>query len=195
MNKTDKKSSDRFSTISPAKYRATGADISVFYSIFKTRFGLCLTASTGDGVCAILFAGTAADALADLRSRWPLSKIVKKRMSLYGTVEAYFKNLSGASAKKTKSEIAMPLHLKGTEFQIKVWKALLSIPHAGTSNYGAIAKKLGNANLSRAVGGAIGSNPIGYIIPCHRVLKSSGNISGYHWGIERKKAMLGFEKK
>ena len=85
------------------------------------------------------------------------------------------------------------LHLKGTPFQIKVWNALLHIPSGSLKSYLDIAGEIGDAKASRAVGTAIGSNPIAYLIPCHRVITSSGNLGGYHWGIDRKSAIIGYE--
>jgi AraC family transcriptional regulator of adaptative response/methylated-DNA-[protein]-cysteine methyltransferase len=93
----------------------------------------------------------------------------------------------------TQSGDDLPLHLLGTPWQIKVWEALLGIPEGRFSTYGAIARQLGNASASRAVGAAVGRNPISWLIPCHRVLASDGKLHGYHWGLERKRAMLALE--
>jgi AraC family transcriptional regulator of adaptative response/methylated-DNA-[protein]-cysteine methyltransferase len=171
--------------MTPEEYRKVGADMVVSYSVFRTQFGLCLVASTDRGICNVLFADKVTDAIADLKSRWPLSKIVKKHDSMHEEIQRYFEKKS--VGKKIK------LHLKGTDFQVKVWKELLSIPSTSSSTYGEIARRLGDPKSSRAVGTAIGNNPIGYVIPCHRVLTSTGKIGGYRWGIERKKKMLGFE--
>lgn len=201
-----KKAGKNIIVLTPAEYKKVGADMIISYSTFKSPFGTCLVASTDKGVCNILFGANVAADIADLQSRWPLSKIVKKHQPIHAEVEKYFQDLSLAAAKKdakakakgktkahNKPSLTILMHLKGTDFQTKVWKVLLTIPSAKTSTYGDIAKKLGDAKLSRAVGGAIGANPIGYIIPCHRVLKSDGGISGFHWGIDKKKAMLAFE--
>lgn len=161
----------------------------ILYLTFKSKFGICLIASTDKGICNILFANSAKEALLDLKSRWPNSKITRKSLPEHSTVQKLILN------HKTNNISKIKLDLHGTDFQKKVWKALLDISTGKTSTYGAIAKKLGDKNLSRAVGTAIGSNPIGYIIPCHRVLKSDGKMSGYRWGIERKVAMLDLEAK
>ncbi len=185
-----KTSGRKITVTNSSEYKKVGADMVIAYSTFKSPFGTCLVASTDKGVCNILFGASIAADIADLQSRWPLSKLMKKHQPIHAEVEAYFKDLAAGS--KTRRN-AFPMHLKGTDFQIRVWKALLTIPGAKTSTYGDIAKKLGDPKLSRAVGGAIGSNPVGYIIPCHRVLKSDGGISGFHWGVEKKKSMLAFE--
>lgn len=161
--------------------------MNVDYSIFKTPFGLCLVASTKQGICNILFADLKKELLADLKSRWPEAILTEKNEAAHAKVEEYFKG--GPSKSKIK------VHLHGTDLELKVWEALLAIPSGKTSTYGAIAKKIGKEKSSRIVGRAIGNNPIGYLIPCHRVLKSNGDIGGYRWGIERKKKMLAFEVK
>jgi AraC family transcriptional regulator of adaptative response/methylated-DNA-[protein]-cysteine methyltransferase len=155
------------------------------YSTFKTPFGLCLVASTSHGICNVLFADTIKEAKQDLQSRWPQVKLVQKTESTHVAVQQNF--LGNFS----RSNIKLDVH--GTVFQKKVWETLMTIEAGDVSTYGEIAEKLGDKKLSRAVGTAIGANPIGYIIPCHRVVKSTGEISGYRWGVERKRAMLSFE--
>ncbi len=171
--------------MTPGEYQRHGEGLVIYYSIFETKFGLCLAASTDRGICNILFADSEKGLMRDLRSRWSKAKFVKKTQLAHTQIQKYFAGIN------PKSKIK--LHLHGTNFQIKVWEALLSIPEGNISTYGDIATRLGDKKLARAVGMAVGDNPIGYIIPCHRVLKSSGEISGYHWGIERKRAMLGYE--
>ncbi len=161
--------------------------MNIDYSIFKTQFGLCLVASTKQGICNILFADSNKELLTDLKSRWSEATFIDKNMASHKQVEAYFKG----STSKSKIKV----HLHGTDLELKVWEALLRIPSGKTSTYGEIAKEIGKEKSSRIVGRAIGSNPIGYLIPCHRVLKSNGDIGGYRWGIERKKKMLAFETK
>lgn len=156
----------------------------IIYSTFKTRFGLCLVASTSQGICNILFADSKKELLADLSSRWS-EEMIEESHASHKAVEKYFKDFKQAPKIK--------LHMHGTDFQIKVWEALLTIKTGEISTYGDIAEKIGNRKMSRAVGAAIGDNPIGYIVPCHRVLKSTGEISGYRWGVERKRAMLKYE--
>src|SRR5690606_272896 len=148
---------------------------------FYSKFGPCMVASTDKGVCNILF-GDPENMLIDLHDRWKKAKLIEQDHSLHQPIKKYLTDLKPTSKIK--------LHLHGTNFQIKVWEALLSIPEGQISTYGEIAKKAGYPRAFQATGGAIGDNPVSYLIPCHRVLKSTGEISGYRWGVERKRAML-----
>ena len=161
---------------------------SIYYSIFKTRFGWCLVASTEKGICNILFSDGKNKMIKDLKKTWPKVKTIKKSLPAHRQIEIYFK-----STALYPKRLKVKLHLHGTDFQFKVWKALLSISTGDVVSYGDVATRLGDKKMSRAVGTAIGNNPIGYIIPCHRVLKSTGEIGGYRWGVKRKKAMLRWE--
>ncbi len=171
--------------MTPGEYQNGGENLVISYSTFPTRFGLCLAASTERGVTNVLFADSEKEAVADLTARWPNAKLRPEKNQFHRDIEAYFEGLTPAS------KIKLCLH--GTNFQLKVWEALLSVPEGHATTYGDIAEKLGGKNFSRLVGTAVGNNPVGYLIPCHRVLKSSGEIGGYHWGLIRKRAMLGFE--
>lgn len=183
--------------MTPEEYQNRGANLKIHYSTFKTEFGLYLVASTDRGICNVLFSETGAAVVKELKSRWPKAKIIKKAEQSHRQIEKYFSGISKSAESPSepwpKTSPKIKLHLRGTDFQIKVWRALLSIKGGEVSSYGDIAEKLGDRKLSRAVGAALGSNPISHIIPCHRVLKSNGEISGYRWGIDRKKAMLHFE--
>jgi AraC family transcriptional regulator of adaptative response/methylated-DNA-[protein]-cysteine methyltransferase len=184
--------------MTPGEYQNHGENLAISYSTFDSKFGPCLIASTPKGICNIIFAD-ADNAVTDLRGRWKNAKLVPA-FSVAGTVE------SGGGAKEKanlqqvidyltnlKPTSKIKLHLHGTNFQIKVWEALLSTPHGQVSTYGAIAEQAGYPGAFQATGGAVSDNPIAYLIPCHRVLKSTGEISGYRWGVERKRAMLGWE--
>ncbi len=157
----------------------------IFYSFFTSKFGLCLAASTEKGICNVIFSNTKKEGVEDLQKRWPQVKLIHKETLLHKKVEKHFKG------KKLQGKIKFDV--RGTEFQKKVWKELSKIKNGEIKTYGEIAKALGDKNLGRAVGGAIGKNPIGYMIPCHRVISSSGKISGYRWGVARKKAILDYE--
>ncbi len=161
-------------------------NLTIFFSFFKSKFDLCLVASTEKGICNVLFSDTKKEGIADLQKRWPQAALINKRAPLHEKVEKYF------NGKKLQGEIKFDV--RGTEFQKKVWKELSKIKNGEIKTYGEIAKALGDRNLGRAVGSAIGKNPIGYLIPCHRVISTSGKISGYRWGVARKKAMLNVEK-
>lgn len=171
--------------MTPGEYQSHGKSLVISYDTFQTRFGWCLVASTTRGVCNILFGDTEREVVADLKTRWPKASLVHQKTRFQKEVQAY---LSGVTPKAK-----IKLHLFGTNFQLKVWEALLSIPVGSIATYGDIAAKLGDKKLSRPVGAAVGENPVGYLIPCHRVLTSTGEISGYRWGVARKRAMLGFE--
>jgi AraC family transcriptional regulator of adaptative response/methylated-DNA-[protein]-cysteine methyltransferase len=168
-----------------AEVKAATRDWHVDYSFFQTQFGVCLVASTEKGISNILFADTKKEALADLKNRWPHATLQEKHLPLHTRITQYLKG--------GKNSSPIPLHLIGTDFQIKVWQKLLSIDSGKTCSYKSIAEKMGDPLSSRAVGTAIGANPVGYIIPCHRVLTSSGKLGGYHWGLPRKEAMLAYE--
>jgi AraC family transcriptional regulator, regulatory protein of adaptative response / methylated-DNA-[protein]-cysteine methyltransferase len=170
--------------MTPGDYAKAGAGLIVTYGFSPTPFGLGIVAATDKGVCGLGFGDDEATMLADIRARWPKAEYRR----------------SDAHAEKRMEEIfaanrdeMLPLHLIGTPFQIKVWQALLAIPSGTFSSYGAIAERLENPKACRAVGAAVGRNPISWLIPCHRVLGASGALTGYHWGIERKRAMLAVE--
>jgi AraC family transcriptional regulator, regulatory protein of adaptative response / methylated-DNA-[protein]-cysteine methyltransferase len=173
--------------MTPGEYKNGGENLTINYSVHDSQFGLYVVASTTKGICNILFLDGESQALNSLNERWPKAVLVSDQSELHKPVIDFFDHKD--SDKKIK------LHLHGTNYQLKVWEALLQIPESKISSYGEIAKQIGDMSGmgSRAVGTAIGSNPIGYIIPCHRVLKSTGEISGYRWGVVRKKAMLGWE--
>lgn len=171
--------------MTPGEYQNRGENLTIQYSTFDTKFGPCLVASTDRGICNILFLEKTSDGLKDLAARWPKATLVQKEEPSHKQIQEYFAGITPAARIK--------LHLHGTNFQIKVWEALLSIPEGRISTYGEIAKRLGHPDQARAVGTAIGDNPVGHLIPCHRVLKSTGEISGYRWGVHRKRAMLAYE--
>jgi AraC family transcriptional regulator of adaptative response/methylated-DNA-[protein]-cysteine methyltransferase len=159
----------------------------ISYEIFAGQLGICLVATTDRGVCNVLFADTEAEVVRDLVSRWPKADFFKKKGSKkVHDMSDMRKILQNIDVKK--------LDLHGTEFQIRVWKQLMRIPAGKTTTYGDIASTLGDRKLARAVGSAIGANPIGMIIPCHRVLAADGGIGGFRWGIGRKKMLLEEER-
>lgn len=165
-----------------------GENLTIFFSVFDSLFGKCLIASTEKGVCNILFADTVKEAENDLKKRWPKAKIQKSTKPEHEKIKKYFSD----PKKFPIPEISF--HLRGTPFQLKVWEKLLQLaPSGSVTSYGVIAEKLGGKNMSRAVGAAVGQNPIGYLIPCHRVIKGTGEIGEYHWGSSRKEKMLQYE--
>lgn len=164
----------------------TSLKVLIHYSTFTTPFGSCLVASTTQGISNVLFFDDPEEGLRDLQSHWPRGLLKESALPYHTDIEQYIA--------KNQPLRNIPLHVHGTPFQISVWQSLLTIPSGQTTTYGAIAKELGASSLlSRAVGTAVGANPIGYVIPCHRVLKSNGDIGDYRWGVEKKRAMLAWE--
>ena len=173
--------------MTPGDYAKGGAGVAIDYGFHACPFGIALVMATAKGVCGLAFGdeGEEKKMLADMKSRWP-----KAAYNLAPDRTGKFAARIFNSA-RTRDELR--LHLLGTPWQIKVWEALLAIPQGKTSTYGAIAELAGNAKASRAAGAAVGRNPISWIIPCHRVLSSNGAMTGYHWGLDRKRAMLAVE--
>ncbi|TNJ47546.1 bifunctional helix-turn-helix domain-containing protein/methylated-DNA--[protein]-cysteine S-methyltransferase [Phaeobacter sp. B1627] len=174
----------RWEAMSPGEYARRGAGLTVRWGWFDSPFGAALVMGTDKGLCGLAFAaevGTGA-ALADMCARWPKATFVEDRAALRSQAEAAFLR---------RGETA--LHLIGAPLQIKVWEALLSIPEGTAATYGEIAAAAEVPTAVRAVGTAVGKNPLSWLIPCHRVLRKGGAIGGYHWGLPVKRAMLAFE--
>jgi len=171
--------------MTPGEYQHGGKNLHIYYSHAETVFGNILIASTEKGICHISFIREASD-LSDLTNRFPAA-VLEQKTDLHQQEALKMFRDDWSDLDKIK------LHLKGTPFQIKVWNALLQIPMGSLKSYLDIAHQIGDSKASRAVGTAIGNNPIAYIIPCHRVITSSGNLGGYHWGIDRKSAIIGWE--
>jgi len=172
--------------MTPAEYKNGGNNLSVNYSFAESPFGNLIVASTPKGVCYMAFNDDEAHALNDLKQKFPNATFQRKLDLMQQNALFIFQN-DWSKLPEIK------LHLKGTDFQLKVWETLLKIPMGNLSTYGNIAEQMGNPNASRAVGSAIGSNPVAFLIPCHRVIQSTGNIGGYMWGNTRKTAIIGWE--
>ena len=175
--------------VTPGELQRGGLGVTVRYGFHPTPFGDCLIAVTPRGVCHLAFVAPVSrkDALARLEHDWPLAQLIPDQDATRAVAAKAFPP-PGSSALPS-----LALHVKGTNFQLKVWKALLEIPVGDVTTYGAIATKLGDPKASRAVGSAVGANPVSYLIPCHRVIRASGQLGGYAWGIERKRVMLARE--
>lgn len=176
----------KLEAMTPGDYAQQGAGVAVDYGFAWSPFGLAIVLATAKGICGLGFGedGEEEAMFADMRSRWP--------KATYRRNDATAEKLVAKIFDAGRQEV-LPLHLMGTPFQVKVWQALLAIPSGTFSTYGTIARALDNPNCSRGVGAAVGRNPISWIIPCHRVLGSSGALTGYHWGLTRKRAMLAVE--
>ena len=173
--------------MTPGEYQQGGKNLHIYYSRAETLFGNILIASTAKGICHISFMDENPDSPeADIMNRFPAATLEQKTdMHQQQALKMFRDDWTDLDRIK--------LHLKGTPFQIKVWTALLQIPAGSLKSYLDIAREIGDTRASRAVGTAIGSNPIAYLIPCHRVITSSGNLGGYHGGIDRKSAIIGWE--
>ncbi len=172
--------------MTPGEYKNQGVNLRINYSFAESPFGKLIVASTEKGICHISFESDQDKALANLRSHFPKAHYDQ-------IVDQYQQNALFVFQKDLTQLDQIKLHLHGTDFQLKVWESLLKIPMGGLSSYGAIAENIGNAKASRAVGTAIGHNPVAYLIPCHRVIQASGNLGNYMWGSNRKAAIIGWE--
>lgn len=172
--------------MTPAEYKYGGQSLQINYSFAETPFGQILIASTAKGICYMAFADEQDEALKLLMEQFP-NAVYNRLVDTIQQNALYIFTQDWSKLNQVK------LHLKGTPFQLKVWEALLKIPMGGLADYGSIAQSIQSPNASRAVGSAVGSNPVAFLIPCHRVIRATGDIGQYHWGSIRKTAMIGWE--
>ncbi len=172
--------------MTPGEFKNGGAALTINYSYAESPFGNIIVASTLKGICYVAFADDETSALTGLRQRFP--KANYKQM-----VDLAQQNILYIFSHDWSKLNTIKLHLKGTPFQLKVWETLLKIPIGKLVTYGTIAKSIEQPTASRAVGTAIGYNPVAFLIPCHRIIQSSGVFGGYHWGSIRKSAIIGWE--
>jgi AraC family transcriptional regulator of adaptative response/methylated-DNA-[protein]-cysteine methyltransferase len=172
--------------MTPAEFKNGGRALAINYSFAESPFGNIIVASTTKGICYMAFADDREEAFGELVAQFP--NAVYTQMVDAVQQEALF------IFKKDWSQLShIKLHLKGTNFQLKVWQALLNIPIGGLSTYASVAAAIVQPTASRAVGSAVGDNPVAFLIPCHRVIKSTGEFGQYHWGATRKSVMIGWE--
>ncbi len=172
--------------MTPAEYRDGGKALTINYSFAESPFGDIIVASTLKGICYLAFADAHQEAFQHLLEQFPGAQFNQ-------AVDIHQQNALFIFTKDWSQLSTIKLHLKGTSFQLKVWDALLNIPLGNLSTYNAIAGNVKQPSASRAVGGAVGANPVAFLIPCHRVIKSTGEFGHYHWGPVRKTAMIGWE--
>lgn len=174
----------RWEAMSPGEFALKGAGLSIRYAYFDSPFGEALVMTTPRGICGMAFTAEMGrqEAFDDLARRWPNASFAEDAKFVEPFAAAAF------SATDTTQ-----LHLMGAPFQIKVWEALLTIPSGNVSTYSEIARHIGTPKAVRAVGTAVGRNPISWLVPCHRALRKSGGLGGYHWGLPVKRAMLAYE--
>ncbi len=175
--------------VTPGEYQRAGEGLTIRYGFHPTVFGECLMAVTPRGICHLAFVHpvTRRDAVARVEHDWPLAELVPDQNATRGAAAKAFPGPGSGTVP------SIALHVKGTNFQLKVWDALLKVPEGAVTTYGDIAATIGDSNASRAVGTAVGHNPISYLIPCHRVIRSTGELGGYAWGLDRKRVMLAVE--
>lgn len=172
--------------MTPGEYKNAGAGLTINYSFAGSPFGNILIASTHKGICYMAFSEDESKSLADLEARFQNATFKQQ-------IDAIQQNALHIFSDDWNTLSQVKLHLRGTEFQLKVWETLLRIPLGTLVSYGTIAQQIDKPSASRAVGTAIGSNPIAFLIPCHRVIQSGGALGGYMWGLPRKSAMIGWE--
>ncbi len=172
--------------VTPGEFKSKGAGVEIVYGFHATPFGECLLALTGRGICFLAFVeNERSSALEQLKLTWPNAAFSESPSQTAPVVERIFS--PGAVAEP------IPVHLRGTNFQIKVWEALLRLPPGALTSYQALAEQVHAPGAARAVGNAVAHNPLAYLIPCHRVLQKSGHFGNYRYGSSRKKAILGWE--
>ena len=175
--------------MSPGEWKASGEGLTITYGFHPCPFGMALVMITPRGLAglALADAGKERSALNDMRKRWQKARYVEDFAATAVTARRIF------NPKLWLPEQPLRVVLIGTDFEVRVWEKLLTIPMGGVTTYSGLAAKVGSPKAARAVGAAVGKNPICFVVPCHRVIGKNGDITGYHWGITRKRAMLGWE--
>jgi AraC family transcriptional regulator of adaptative response/methylated-DNA-[protein]-cysteine methyltransferase len=175
--------------MSPGEWKTGGEGLTVYYGFHPALFGTALVMATDRGLCGLAFAdpGEEKAAVADMRSRWPRATYAEDSARTAPLCARIF------DKKLWREDRPLRVVLIGTDFEVRVWETLLRIPMGRATTYSDIAKHIGNPKAPRAVGAAVGKNPISFVVPCHRVIGKSGELTGYHWGLTRKRAMLGWE--
>jgi AraC family transcriptional regulator, regulatory protein of adaptative response / methylated-DNA-[protein]-cysteine methyltransferase len=177
--------------VTPGEYKTQGQGIQILYGFHPTPFGECLLAMTDRGICWLAFVEeNRQTALHELKHEWANASFEESPERTAAVVRQIFQP---APPKAGRNPVPLHLHLRGTNFQIKVWEALLNLPEGGLTSYETLSEQMGHPRAARAVGNAVGRNPIAYLIPCHRVLRKSGEIGNYRYGAARKRAILGWE--
>jgi AraC family transcriptional regulator of adaptative response/methylated-DNA-[protein]-cysteine methyltransferase len=175
--------------MSPGEWKSGGAGLTISYGFHPSPFGCALVMATERGLAGLAFAdpGEEQAALADMRRRWPRASTIEDTARTAPLARRIF------DSKLWRADRPLRVVLIGTDFEVRVWETLLKIPMGRATTYSDIATKVHAPKAARAVGAAVGKNPVSFVVPCHRVLGKSGDITGYHWGLTRKRAMLGWE--
>ncbi len=175
--------------MSPGEWKAAGEGLTISYGFHPSPFGNALVMATPRGLAGLAFADPGAEAatFADMQRRWPKATYVEDAAATAPLARRIF------DSKLWRPDQPLRVVLIGTDFEVRVWETLLRIPMGGAVTYSDIATRLRAPKAARAVGAAVGKNPVSFVVPCHRVIGKSGNLTGYHWGLTRKRAMLGWE--
>jgi AraC family transcriptional regulator of adaptative response/methylated-DNA-[protein]-cysteine methyltransferase len=175
--------------ISPGEYKNGGAGLEIAYDFVPSPFGLALPMANERGLCGLAFADEGGEdaAFADMRQRWPNASYRRDPARVAPLARRIFDSTTW------QPDQPLRVFLIGTDFEIRVWETLLAIPFGRATTYSSIASRIERPKAARAVGAAVGRNPISFVVPCHRVLGKAGGLTGYHWGLTRKRAMLGWE--
>ena len=175
--------------MSPGEWKSGGAGLTIWYGLHPSPFGTALVMATERGLAGLAFAdrGEERTTLVDMQTRWPRASFLEDAARTAPLAQRIF------DLRLWRAERPLRVVLIGTDFEVRVWQALLKIPMGRATTYSEIATKVGAIKAARAVGAAVGRNPVSFVVPCHRVLGKSGDITGYHWGLTRKRAMLGWE--
>ena len=176
--------------LSPGEYKSGAAGLPITYGFSPSPFGLALLMLAPRGLCGLAFAeeGEEAAAFEDMRRRWPNAQYTRDDAAVAAPAERIFVPARWQAGQPLK------VTLIGTDFEVRVWQGLMTIPFGATTSYGALACHLEKPKAARAVGAAVGRNPLSFVVPCHRVVGKTGALTGYHWGLTRKRAMLGWEQ-
>ncbi len=183
-----------FEAMTPGEYKKKAEGLTIFFGWHDGIFGRTLVLVTDRGLCGLAFEDHRGEdaCFEDMATRWPKATLIEKPAETNPYMDMIFCDRLEIRKKVDKQNLK--LFLKGTEFQVKVWQALMELPTGGLTTYGDIAKKLNMpTGASRAIGTAVGNNPVSWIIPCHRVIRNTGYLGGYRWGLPRKLAMMGME--
>jgi len=175
--------------MSPGEWKSGGSGLTMSYGFHPSPFGTVLVMTAPRGLAGLAFAdpGEEQAALADMKGRWPKADFIEDRARTAPLARRIF------DSRLWRADRPLRVVLIGTDFEVRVWETLLRIPMGRAMTYSDIAAKLGASKAARAVGAAVGKNPVSFVVPCHRVLGKSGDVTGYHWGLTRKRAMLGWE--
>jgi AraC family transcriptional regulator of adaptative response/methylated-DNA-[protein]-cysteine methyltransferase len=175
--------------MSPGEWKSGGEGLAISYGFHPSPFGIALVMATERGLAGLAFAdpGEERSALADMAGRWPRAKLVEDAARTAPLAQRIF------DSRLWRAQQPLRVVLIGTDFEVRVWETLLRIPMGRAMTYSGIAATIHAPKAARAVGAAVGKNPISFVVPCHRALGKNGDLTGYHWGLTRKRAMLGWE--